>query len=90
MKHPHDGDQLELGLFAGEPWGGQSPRVLTRGFSGLFLRQKPPSHEVIFHDPAQLELWCRTRPHGERGPSLSGAPLLLEPYSRRGRKPKEV
>ncbi len=55
---PHDGDpaQLELNLFPGEPWGGRSPRALTKGSNALFLRPEPPSHEVGYADPDQLEL----------------------------------
>ncbi len=54
--HPRVSDQLRLELFKGVPWDGKSPRVLTKGGKALFLRQKPPSHEV-FVDPEQLELW---------------------------------
>ncbi len=64
---PRDGDQLRLDLFAGVPWDGQSPRALTRGFIPLFLRQKPPSHEVfLIHE--QFELWPIDRPPREEGP----------------------
>ena len=74
-----DGDQLDLELFRDEPWGGQSPRVLTRGFRALSLRPEPPRHEVFF-DPEQLVLWPIDGPHRARAPELgSGAPLLLEP-----------
>ncbi len=78
---PRDGDQLRLDLFVDEPWDGQCPRGLTRGFIPLFLRQKPPSHEVFF-DPEQLELWPIEEPHRKKSPrrAAPGASLLLEPY----------
>ena len=71
-------DQLELALFEELPWQGRSPRVLTKGFIPLFLRQKPPSHEVFF-DPEQLELWPIDRPHREKSlrRKAPGASLLL-------------
>ncbi len=78
-----DCDQLELGLWKDQPWAGKSPRSLTRAFIPLFLRQKPPSHEVFF-DPEQLELWPIDRPHREKSPrrAAAGASLLLEPKRR--------
>ena len=77
---PPDGDQLKLGLWRDQPWDGLSPRALTRGYSFLFLRQKPPRHEVFF-DPEQLEFWPvdRATQMEEPPPFLAGAPLLLEP-----------
>ncbi len=62
---PPDSDQLSLGLLWSEPWDGWAPRALTRGRKALFLRQKPPRHEVFF-DPEQLELWP-IQGHTERG-----------------------
>ncbi len=84
-EHLRDGDQLRLQLFDGEPWNGVSPRVLTRSAKALFLRQKPPRHEVFF-DPEQLELWPVHRAAQiEELPRISGgASLLLEPFSPRG------
>ncbi len=81
LRPPRDGDQLRLDLFRGVPWDGQSPRVLTRGFIPLFLRQKPPSHEVFFN-PEQLELWPIEAPPREKSPrgSTPGASLLLKPF----------
>ena len=78
-EHHPDSDQLELGLFPGEPWGGRSARVLTRGFKWLYLRPEPPRHEV-YKDPEQLELWqveVATLKEGVRRVS-PGAPFLLE------------
>jgi len=76
--HIRVGDQFELDLFPGVPWGGRSPRSLTRVGSGLFSRQEPPGHEVEM-DPAQLELI----PGGKVAirdlvlPPAVGAPSLL-------------
>jgi len=80
VNSPMNSDQLNLDLWPGVPWGGQSPWSLTRSHSSLFLRQKPPSHEVFF-DPEQLELWPLTlATKKERAPLvLRGASLLLEP-----------
>ncbi len=78
MAFLRDGDQLFLDLLPREPWGGRSPRELTRGFALLSSRQEPPRHEVFFAAD-QLELWMVDRPHGEKGPRMySGAPLLQE------------
>jgi len=70
--------QLEFDLFAGVPWQGRSPRALTRAFFPLFLRQKPPSHEVFF-DPEQLELWPIEGLHRKKSLRRvsAGASLLL-------------
>jgi len=66
--------QLELPLFAGEPWAGRSPRVLTKGYIPLFLRRKPQKDERFFVDPEQLDLFRAAK----RGPRRSaGAPLLI-------------
>ncbi len=79
-----DQRQLNLDLFRGIPWDGLSPRVLTRGFIPLFLRRKPPSHEVFF-DREQLEIWPAEWPPRMKRPRVSspGASLLLEPYQKR-------
>ncbi len=75
-----DAMQLELDLFPGVPWGGRSPRGLTRVKYSLFLRQKPPGHEV-YVDPSQLEMWpvsvqATKRKKAPIG-SADGAPSLL-------------
>ena len=87
VKHaPHDGE-LELDLFAGEPWRGRSPRGLTRVRISLFLRREPPSHEVYL-DPAQLDFWRRgskaTTKKNAPG-KQPGAPSLL-PLRNRSRR----
>ena len=80
-----DSDQFELDLFPGVPWGGRSPRGLTRVGSGLFLRPEPPSH-AVYVDAAQLELWPSPvrPPRGKRPRQAAGASLLLP--SKKGRR----
>jgi len=84
--HVRMGDQLWL--WDGEPWEGVAPRALTAVAFGLFLRQKPPRHEVFF-DPEQLELWPvdgATQREGSRRVS-PGAPLLVDlKRTRKGRR----
>ena len=76
-----DGDQFELDLFPGVPWGGRSPRGLTRVQISLFLRQEPPPHAVPEVDPRQLELWRdKGKGRGKKRQELvfaPGAPSLL-------------
>ncbi len=68
--------QLQLQLFPEEPWGGVSPRALTRGYSLHILRADPPLREVFF-DPEQLELFGREGERRRKGPFVyEGAPLL--------------
>jgi len=77
------GDQLELDLFPGEPWGGRSPRGLTKVGKGLFLRPEPPGHEGNT-DILQLSLWPVKAGHSGRGPQAApGAPSLLPLKPRR-------
>ncbi len=78
MDYSRDGDQLELDLFPGEPWGGRSPRVLTKAKISLFLRREPESHGVEV-DPLQLLLWPVTvkPPRGKRLWEAPAAPTLL-------------
>ncbi len=79
------GDQFELDLFPGVPWGGRSPRGLTRVKISLFLRQEPPSHGV-YPDPAQLDFWRRgsKATKRKRPPPTAGASTLLP--LKKGRK----
>ena len=65
-------------LFPGDlerlPWGGRSPRSLTKGAIALFLRREPQKDERFFVDENQGDLFGRP----ERGPpQYEGAPLLL-------------
>ncbi len=83
-----EGDQYVLDLFPGGPWGGRSPRALTRGRNGLFLRPEPRGHEVMdARDPLQYDLCRPNVPTRKKGPSVyEGAPLLLLlKRTRRGR-----
>ncbi len=61
------------------PWGGRSPRGLTKARKGLFLRQEPPKSVSEFADPDQIEMFAQRqiRPLYE-GP----APLLPLPWER--------
>ncbi len=85
MNASTDQRQLELDLFPEVPWNGHSPRALTRRHIPLFLRQKPPSHEVFF-DPEQLELWPESLATQREGPPRisEGAPLLVDLKRSRG------
>jgi len=71
------GDQLELELGLPSvqiPWGGQSPRSLTRVQRGLFLKRERRKDDRFFADPNQLGLF----PEAKRGRRrYGGAPLLL-------------
>ena len=74
-------EQLELRLyeeFAGgvEPWGGRSPRVLTRCSERLFLRRKAEkSVSDLFLDERQYDLWLPNKKAPRE--SSRGAPSLL-------------
>jgi len=89
------GDQLELDLFPREPWGGRSPRALTKAFIPLFLRREPASH-AVYLDPAQLDFWRRGSKATKRKKApakQAGAPSLLPlpapPWGRARRGPSE-
>jgi len=91
MFDPRTGDQLELDLFPQEPWGGRSPRGLTKGRSRLFLRPEPQGHEVMIErDPLQVEIWpidlptLREKPPQRFGGAPSLLPLKKPKASRRG------
>jgi len=57
------------------PWGGRSPRSLTRANLSLFLRREPQKDDRFFVDPNQYDL-IRAAIPGR--PQYGGAPLLLE------------
>jgi len=71
---PRDGDQLRLDLFAGEPWDGRSPRVLTRGHLGIIFKARAAKSTGATDFCEQLELW--PKPAEERPFIYEGAPLL--------------
>ncbi len=69
----------QLDLFQEEldalPWGGQSPRSLTRASIAVFLRRKPQKDDCFFVDLDQTDLW----PAAKKAPRIyRGAPLLKE------------
>ena len=75
---PREGDQFVLDLFKGVPWGGRSPRGLTRVQIVLSLRREPPGREVGV-DPTQLLLWPEARKAAgkrARRPEAGAPPLL--------------
>ena len=53
--------QFELDLFPGEPWGGYSPRGLTRVGLGVILKPRGVRARVRFSDPLQTEMFPRRR-----------------------------
>jgi len=70
-------DQLELSLRDTRvriPWGGQSPRGLTRGCKALFLRREPQNDDGFFTDTDQYDLFLAAIPGRSR---YGGAPSLL-------------
>ncbi len=58
-----------------EPWGGRSPRALTRGAKRFILKaQAGKSTSDFVGDPRQCDLWLPV----EKAPwEYQGAPLLL-------------
>jgi len=77
--HYH-GEQLALLPAAAggceEPWGGQSPRALTRGFRVGILKAQAAKSMSDFVDREQCDLWL---PKIEAPWVYQGAPLLSEP-----------
>ena len=75
------GDQLELFLpreagYVRVPWGGLSPRALTRGHGRFTLKAQAAKSVRDSADAEQLEFWAT----GEKAPWVyQGAPLLSEP-----------
>ena len=70
--------QTELQLFPGEPWGGRSPRALTRARSGFIFKPQGVKDERFFVDPLQLDLFAIDRIPPRK--LYSGAPLLVDLY----------
>ncbi len=76
------GEQLEL--FEGGPvssripWGGRSPRALTRVALGLILKAQAAKSIGVTADPGQFEIWPE---RSKGGPLYEGsAPLLPLPW----------
>jgi len=55
------------------PWGGQSPRALTRAAKALFLRREPQKDARYVVDPDQSDLWLPA----QKSLVYDGAPLLV-------------
>jgi len=75
----------QLDLFAyevsDEPWGGVSPRGLTRSYKRFNLPAWAEKRMVVYVDPEQYDLWLPMK----RAPSeYFGAPLLLPLAAGRG------
>jgi len=75
-----EGDLSQLDLWPKEvvaisklPWGGRSPRALTRGHLGVILKAQAEKSVSDFVDPDQLEIWVPVK----RAPRYAGAPTLL-------------
>jgi len=62
------------------PWGGRSPRDLTKARISLFLRREPQKDERFFVDPDQIDMFRRRQ---KKSPQYGGSPTLL-PLPRRG------
>ena len=57
------------------PWGGRSPRSLTRVRMSLFFEQERQKHERFFVDENQVDMFKRAK----KAPRIyRGAPLLQE------------
>ncbi len=64
--HPVNSEQLELELTDARPkipWGGRSPRSLTR-CGKLFILSEPPTGGLIRIAPNQLLLFLKGKSHG--------------------------
>jgi len=73
--------ELDLGL-VDLPWGGRSPRSLTRSAKALFLKRERQKDDRFFVDPDQLDLFREAK---AGPPQYEGAPSLL-PLPPRGRR----
>jgi len=70
-------EQLELGLWPGEPWNGRSPRVLTRGHLALIFNARAAEARAFFYDPFQLPLWPTEKRAPRRRLGAPSASTLL-------------
>ena len=55
------------------PWGGQSPRALTRAAKRFIFKARAVKDERFFSDPTQLKLFDEQIP----GPRYTGASTLI-------------
>jgi len=65
---------FELPGVPAAPWGGRSPRGLTRGANLIILRQEPQKDDRNRFDPNQYDLFRAAIPGRSR---YGGAPSLL-------------
>ena len=56
------------------PWGGRSPRSLTRAAKALFFKRERQKNDRFFVDPDQYDLFRAAIPGR---PQYGGAPTLL-------------
>ena len=56
------------------PWGGRSPRALTKSAMSLFLRREPQKDERFFVCPETIDMFGYAR---KEPPRYEGASLLL-------------
>ena len=59
------------------PWGGRSPRVLTRGHSFSIFKAQAAKRTTDFDNDEQLELWPEPAEEGPEVLVYFGAPSLL-------------
>jgi len=73
------GEQFDLDLFPGVPWGGRSPRGLTRVRLGLIFNARAEEPRGFSRDQAQLVLWPVSKKprRRKRLQQAAGAPTLL-------------
>ncbi len=65
---------LDAGHARSAPWGGVSPRVLTRAHKRFTLKAQAAKSTSDFVDPEQYDLWLPAK----KGPFVyEGAPLLV-------------
>ena len=70
-----EGDEwLSLGVGHSLPWGGRSPRALTRGYERFTLKAQAEKSASGFLDPEQCDLWL---PKNKAPRIYRGAPLLV-------------
>jgi len=85
--HLRVGDRFEQSLLQELPWGGRSPRDLTRARKVLYSRQGPPGHEVM-REWVDLVIPMPSDGHTKKKAPIEdsiGAPLLYGGTHRRRR-----
>jgi len=78
--------QLELHLFPGEPWGGYSPRGLTKAAYGFIFKPRGVKSVSDFvRDPYQFVLWPSKKRRPPRRVAPSAQLLIPLPEIRYGK-----